>query len=63
MRMQVKGEIMLIISMLVFASAAFWLSYLIGRSKDLDRGKIAVYVTLVAWGSLLYGLYMAKISQ
>jgi hypothetical protein len=54
---------MMMACMLVFALAAFCLSFLIGRSKDLDRGKIAVYVTLVAWGSLLYGLYMAKISQ
>ncbi len=53
---------MMIVSMLVFALAAFCLSFLIGRSKNMDRGQIAVYVTLVAWGSLLYGLYMAKIS-
>jgi hypothetical protein len=54
---------MMMASMLIFASAAFCLSFLIGRSKDLDRGKIAVYVVLVAWGSLLCGFYMAKISQ
>ena len=53
---------MMIASVLVFASAAFCLSFFIGRSKDLDRG-IAVYVTLVAWGSMLYGLYLAKITQ
>ena len=52
---------MMIASMLVFALAAFGLSFLIGRSKDLDRGKIAVYVTLVAWGSLLYGISMTRI--
>ncbi len=54
---------MMMASMLVFAAAAFCLSFLIGRSKDMDRGKIAVYVTLIAWGSLLYGLYVAKIPQ
>jgi hypothetical protein len=54
---------MLIASILIFASAAFSLSFSIGRSKDLDRGKIAAYVTLVAWGSMLYGIYIAKIPQ
>jgi len=54
---------MMTASMLLFALAAFLLSYLIGKPKDMDRGQLAVYVTLVAWGSLLYGLYMAKISQ
>jgi hypothetical protein len=54
---------MMIASMLIFASVAFCLSFFIGRSKDLDRGRIAVYVTLVAWGSMLYGLCMAKIIQ
>ncbi len=53
---------MIMAGMLVFALAVFFLSFLVGRSKDWDRGQIAVYVTLVAWGSLLYGLYMAKIS-
>jgi hypothetical protein len=54
---------MMMASMLLFASAAFCLSLLIGRSKDLDRGKIAVYVVPAAWGSLLCGFSMAKISQ
>jgi len=54
---------MMVASMLIFALAAFFLSYLIGKSKDMERGQLAVYVTLIAWGSLLYGLYMAKISQ
>lgn len=54
---------MLMVSILIFASSAFYLSFSIGRSKDLDRGKLAVYVTLVAWGSMLYGMYITKISQ
>lgn len=53
---------MMVAGILVFALAVFFLSFLIGRSKDWDRGQTAVYVTLIAWGSLLYGLYMAKIS-
>ena len=53
---------MMIAGILVFAAAAFCLSFLIGRSKDMDRGRVAAYVALVAWGSLLYGLCMAKIS-
>ncbi len=54
---------MMIASVLVFAATAFCLSFFVAKSKDLDKGKVAVYVTLIAWGSMLYGLYMAKISQ
>ncbi len=54
---------MLMASILTFSMAAFYLSFSIGKVKDLDRGKLAVYVALVAWGSMLYGMYMTKISQ
>jgi hypothetical protein len=45
---------------LLFAVVTFFVSFLIGRSNDLDRGKMATFVTLIAWGSLLFGLYMAR---
>ena len=54
---------MMIAGILVFAAAAFLLSFLIGWSNDLDKGKVAVYVTLIAWGSVLYGLAIARISR
>ncbi len=53
---------MMISGVLFFTAAVFFLSFQIGRSKDMDRGRIAVYMTLVAWGSLIYGLSMAKIA-
>lgn len=54
---------MMVAGVLVFAIVTFFISLLIGRTNDVDKGKVATYVTLIAWGSLLYGLYMAKISQ
>jgi hypothetical protein len=51
---------MLILSILFFAVVTFFVSFLVGRMNDLDRGKIATSMTLVAWGSLLYGLYLSK---
>lgn len=53
---------MIIASILLFSAAAFGASFLIGRSKDMDKGKIAMYVTLVAWASLFYGFSLAKIA-
>ncbi len=50
----------MLMGVLVFAIVAFFLSFLITRTNDLDKGKVATYVTLIAWGSLLYGLYLAK---
>ncbi len=51
----------MIMYVLSFAVATFFVSFLLGRSNDLDRGKVAAFVTLIAWGSMLCGLYMAKI--
>ncbi len=51
---------MMVFTILAFAITTFFVSFLIGRMKDRDKGKIAVFTTLIAWGSLICGLYLAK---
>lgn len=51
---------MMVMGVLIFAIATFFMSFLINRTNDFDKGKLATYVTLIAWGSLLYGLYLSK---
>lgn len=51
---------MMVTGVLVFAVVTFFTAFLIGRTNNYDKGKVATYVTLIAWGSLLYGLYLAK---
>ena len=51
---------MMIFAILAFAMMTFFVSFLIGRMNDHDKGKIAAFTTLIAWGSLMYGLYLAK---
>jgi tetrahydromethanopterin S-methyltransferase subunit F len=51
---------MLVFAVLAFAVVTFFVSFLIGRTNDLDKGKMATYVTVVAWGSLFCGLYLGK---
>ncbi len=50
----------MVMGILVFAIVTFFIPFLIGRIIDFDKGKVATYVTLIAWGSLLYGLYLSK---
>jgi hypothetical protein len=57
---RLKGGKTMAMYILLFAVVTFFVSFLIGRSNDLDRGKMATFVTLIAWGSLLFGLYMAR---
>ncbi len=54
---------MMIPGMLLFAVIIFSLSFLLARSGDVDRGKIAAYVTLIGWGSMLIGLLLAKVQN
>jgi hypothetical protein len=51
---------MMVAGVLFFAIVTFFLSFLVARTNDVDKGKFATTVTLVAWGSLLYGLYLSK---
>ena len=50
----------MIFAILAFAITTFFVSFLIGRMKDHDKSKIAAFTTLIAWGSLICGLYLAK---
>jgi hypothetical protein len=52
---------MLVFGVFVFAIAVFFVSFLIGRTENNDKGKVALFTTLIAWGSLLCGLYMARL--
>ncbi len=54
---------MMIIGVLIFAVLSFVFSFLIAKSRDFDKGKLAMSVTLIAWGSLIYGLYISRISH
>ena len=51
---------MMIFGILAFAILTFFISFLIGRMKDHDQGRIAAFTTLIAWGSLICGLALAK---
>ncbi len=51
---------MMVFGILAFAMMTFLVSFLIGRMKDHDKGRIAAVTTLIAWGSLLCGIYLAK---
>jgi ABC-type uncharacterized transport system permease subunit len=51
---------MLVFGILAFAIVMFFISFLIGKTNDSDKGKIATYVTMIAWSSLVFGLYMGR---
>lgn len=54
---------MLVFGVLAFAMITFFISILIGRTNNFDKGKIAAYVTLIAWSSLIAGLFMGRTIQ
>jgi hypothetical protein len=51
---------MLIFYVLLFAVATFFISFQIARGVNLDNAKVAASATMIAWGSMLYGIYLAK---
>ncbi len=54
---------MLIFGVLFFSILTFFISFLITRTADFDKGKIASYVTIIAWSSLICGLYLGRTIQ
>ena len=53
---------MMVFGVLVFAIAMFFISFLIGRTGEIDKGKAATYITIIAWGSLIFGLYIGRMA-
>lgn len=50
---------MTFISILVFSIAVFLLSFLMGRKeRNFAGGELSFYVLLIAWGAMLYGLFV-----
>ncbi len=54
---------MMIAGVLAFSIVVFVVSYLISKAKVIDAGKLAASITLVAWGSMIVGLCIAKFSH
>lgn len=53
----------MILGVLIFSIIVFAISYLISKANGIDRGKLALYITLIAWGSLMFGLCISGTSR
>lgn len=51
----------MIASVLIFGMLVFIVSLLISkRSAVCEKGEIATYVAVIAWGSMVFGLFISK---
>jgi hypothetical protein len=54
----------LIIGVLVFSVVVVVISAVITKKRDrLEASEIATYVVLVAWGSLLWGIFLSRCAK
>lgn len=53
---------MFVASVLVFAIITFFVSFLMGNIREVDKGKTAAYVSLIAWGSMIFGIFIMKLA-
>jgi hypothetical protein len=54
---------MIIIGVLAFSIVVIVISYRIGKSGNIERGKLATYITLLMWASFLWGLFIMWTSR
>jgi hypothetical protein len=53
----------MIASVLLFGLAIFVISLLISKRACIcEKGEIATYVALIAWGSMVFGLFISKLA-
>ena len=54
----------MVAGMLAFSVVIILISAVISKRRDkMDRAETATYVVLIGWGSLLYGLFLAKLAR
>jgi len=54
---------MLILGILCFSVLVVGVSFLIFKKYEaLEKAELSTYIVFIAWGSLFFGLFMAKIS-
>lgn len=52
---------MTIAGILMFSVLAFFLSFQVVRKYHrLDRMELALYIVLIAWGSLIFGMFLSR---
>jgi hypothetical protein len=54
---------MIIIGVLAFSIVVFVISYRTGKTGNVDRGKLATYITIMMWSSFLWGLFIMWVSH
>jgi hypothetical protein len=58
------GSIKLLAGVLAFSVIVVIISALITKRRDkMDAAEIATYVVIIAWGSLLWGLFLSKCAR
>ncbi|HMK60085.1 MAG TPA: hypothetical protein VK452_02930 [Dissulfurispiraceae bacterium] len=51
----------MIVSILIFGLLIFTVTFLISkRSVVCERSEIATYLSVIAWGSMVFGLYISR---
>ena len=54
----------MVAGMLAFSVIIILISAVISKRRDkMERSEIATYIVLIAWGSLLWGLFLTKFAR
>jgi len=53
---------MMIPGVLIFSIVVFIVSYLVARAGTGDQGKTSTAIALIAWGSLLLGIFISRVA-
>lgn len=53
----------MIIGILLFSVAVFLLSFqIVKKQQRLDQAELAMYIVLIAWGSMIFGIVMFQVN-
>ncbi len=51
---------MMILGVILFSVAVFVISYAVAKAKMFDQGKLSATIALIAWSSMMFGLFISR---
>jgi hypothetical protein len=52
----------MVLGVLLFSVAAFVTSYAVAKARVFDQGKLSAVIALIAWSSMMFGLFISRLA-
>lgn len=53
---------MMVLGILLFSIVVFIISFVTAKKRIFDQAKLSALIALIAWGSMMFGLFISRVA-